>query len=66
MSLPNNIQYFGFEIFKEIEMELEKFKNIYPYSNQNDIYNAVVTLCITRIREIAEAKRRDIENRFWD
>lgn len=66
MAIPEHVPLFGFEIFKEIELELEKFKNIYPYSNQNDSNNALIKLCIERIKELAEEKKRDIENKIWD
>jgi hypothetical protein len=66
MSIPKNIPLFGFEIFKEVELNLEQVKNIFPYSNNNDSYNAVVNLCIERIREMAENKRAEMENKEWD
>jgi hypothetical protein len=66
MSIPKNIPLFGFEIFKEIELNLEQMKNIFPYSNNNDSYNAVVKLCIERVREMAESKRTEMENKEWD
>jgi hypothetical protein len=66
MALPNNIPLFGFEIFKEVEIDLEQVKNIFPYSNNNDSYNAVVNLCIERVRELAEKKRAEIDNKEWD
>jgi len=58
MSIPNNTPIFGFEIFKEIELELEKVKDVYPYSNNNDSYNAIVDLCIEAIRKVAADKRQ--------
>ena len=66
MAIPKNIPLFGFEIFKEIEIELESVKNIFPYSNNNDSYNAVVNLCIEKMRELSEKKRAEIENKIWD
>lgn len=66
MAIPKNIPLFGFEIFKEIEIELESVKNIFPYSNNNDSYSAVVNLCIEKMRELAEKKRAEIENKIWD
>jgi len=66
MALPKNIPLFGFEIFKEMEMELENVKNIFSYSNNNDSYNAVVDLCIEKIKEFSEKKRADIEDKIWD
>jgi hypothetical protein len=66
MAIPKNIPLFGFEIFKEIEIELESVKNIFPYSNNNDSYNAVVNLCIEKMKELSEKKRVEIENKIWD
>lgn len=66
MSTPKNIPLFGFEIFREVEMNLEQMKNIYPYSKNNDSYNAVVDLCIEKIREMSKNKRAEIENKIWD
>jgi hypothetical protein len=66
MALPKNITLFGFEIFKEMEIELENVKNIFPYSNNNDSYNAVVNLCIEKIKELSEKKRKEIEDKNWD
>lgn len=66
MSIPKNIPLFGFEIFREVEMNLEQMKNIFPYSSNNDSYNAVVDLCIEKVREMAEKKRTDMEDKIWD
>jgi hypothetical protein len=66
MAIPKNIPLFGFELFKEIEIELENVKNIFPYSNNNDSYNAVVNLCIEKMKELADKKRTEIENKNWD
>lgn len=66
MSVPNNIQVFGFEIFKEIEIELSKAKNVYPYSNNNDSYNAIVDLCIQLVKDLSDKKKQEINNQFWD
>jgi hypothetical protein len=66
MSIPKNIPLFGFEIFKEIEIELESVKNMFPYSNNNDSNNAVVNLCIEKMKELSEKKRAEIENKIWD
>jgi hypothetical protein len=66
MAIPKNIPLFGFEIFKEIEIELESVKNIFPYSTNNDSYSAVVNLCIEKMRELSEKKRAEIENKIWD
>jgi hypothetical protein len=66
MAIPKNIPLFGFELFKEIEIELESVKNIFPYSNNNDSYNAVVNLCIEKMKELSEKKRAEIENKIWD
>jgi hypothetical protein len=53
---------FGFEIFIEIEQELEKLKNIYPYSNNNEINNAMVELCKEAIRVIADKKKQTVSS----
>lgn len=66
MAIPKNIPLFGFEIFKEIEIELESVKNMFPYSNNNDSNNAVVNLCIEKMKELSEKKRAEIENKIWD
>ena len=66
MAIPKNTLLFGFEIFKEIEMNLEQMKNVFPYSNNNDSYNAIVDLCIERIRVMAEEKEKEIETKIWD
>jgi hypothetical protein len=66
MAIPKNIPLFGFELFKEIEIELENVKNLFPYSNNNDSYNAVVNLCIEKMKELSEKKRAEIENKIWD
>jgi len=66
MSLPKNMPLFGFEIFREIEIELESVKNVFPYSTNNDSYSAVVNLCIDKMRELAEKKRAEIETKIWD
>ena len=66
MAIPKNMPLFGFEIFKEIEIELESVKNMFPYSNNNDSNNAVVNLCIEKMKELSEKKRAEIENKIWD
>ena len=66
MSIPKNMPLFGFEIFKEVELELERVKNMFPYSTNNDSNNAVVELCIQKIKELSERKRSEIENKLWD
>ena len=66
MAIPKNTLLFGFEIFKEIEMNLEQMKNVFPYSNNNDSYNAIVDLCIERIKVMAEDKKKEIETKVWD
>ena len=66
MAIPKNTLLFGFEIFKEIEMNLEQMKNVFPYSNNNDSYNAIVDLCIERIKVMAEEKKKEIETKIWD
>ena len=66
MSLPNNIPLFGFEIFREIEIELAKVKDAFPYSNSNDSYNAIVDLCIKAVKDTADRKRQSLDKEFWD
>jgi len=66
MSRLNNIPLFGFEIFKEVEMELEQVKNIFPYSNNKDLYNSIVELCIEKVKQLSEKKRSELENKIWD
>ena len=66
MENSDNIRLFGFEIFKEIELELQKFKDLYPYSNNNESYNSIVDLCINKIKEIADLKKEEHKNNFWD
>ena len=66
MEDSDNIRLFGFEIFKEIELELQKFKDLYPYSNNNESYNSMVDLCINKIKEIADLKKEEHKNNFWD
>jgi hypothetical protein len=66
MAIPKNMPLFGFEIFKEVELELERVKNMFPYSNNNDSNNAVVDLCIEKMKELSEKKREEIENKIWD
>jgi hypothetical protein len=66
MKNSDNIRLFGFEIFKEIELELQKFKDLYPYSNNNESYNSMVDLCINKIKEIADSKKEEHKNNFWD
>ncbi len=53
---------FGFEIFIEIEQELEKLKNIYPYSNNNQINNAMVELCKEAVKIVADRKRESMSS----
>jgi hypothetical protein len=53
---------FGFEIFIEIEQELEKLKNLYPYSNNNEINNAMVNLCKEAVKIIADRKKDSISS----
>lgn len=66
MALLKNIPLFGFEIFKEVELKLEQMKNVFPYSNNNDSNNAIVDLCIEKVRVMAEEKEKEIENKIWD
>lgn len=66
MAIPKNTLLFGFEIFKEVQLNLEQMKNVFPYSNNNDSYNAIVDLCIERIRVMAEEKEKEIETKIWD
>lgn len=53
---------FGFEIFIEIEQELEKLKNLYPYSNNNEINNAMVELCKEAIKTVADRKKASVSS----
>ena len=53
---------FGFEIFIEIEQELEKLKNLYPYSNNNEINNAMVNLCKEAIKAVADKKKASMSS----
>jgi hypothetical protein len=53
---------FGFEIFLEIEIELEKLKNLYPYSNNNEINNAMVNLCKEALKVVANRKKQSISS----
>jgi hypothetical protein len=48
---------FGFEIFDEIREEIQKLKNIYPYSNNNTILNAMVDMCLETINKIENSKK---------
>lgn len=54
---------FGFEIFIEIEQELDRLKNIYPYSNNNEIHNAMIELCKEAVRVVADRKRDSLSSR---
>ena len=47
-------------IFSEIIAELEAIKDIYSYSNNNQVYNSFVDLCIEKVLEIKE--KHDSEN----
>jgi hypothetical protein len=42
------------DVYTEIIEELEQLKNLYPYSNNNDVYNKVIDICIAKIKEISE------------
>jgi hypothetical protein len=53
---------FGFEIFIEIEQELEKIKNIYPYSDKNEAYNVIVDLCKQAVKDVADRRKSDLSN----
>jgi hypothetical protein len=53
---------FGFEIFLEIEIELEKLKNLYPYSNNNEINNAMVNLCKEAVKAVADKKKASMSS----
>jgi hypothetical protein len=53
---------FGFEIFLEIEIELEKLKNLYPYPNNNEINNAMVNLCKEALKVVADRKKQSISS----
>ena len=53
---------FGFEIFIEIEQELEKLKNLYPYSSNNEINNAMVEMCKAAVKAVADKKKASISS----
>lgn len=53
---------FGFEIFLEIEIELEKLKNLYPYSNNNEINNAMINLCKEAVKVVADRKKQSMSS----
>ena len=53
---------FGFEIFLEIEIELEKLKNLYPYSNNNEVNNAMINLCKEAVKVVADRKKQSISS----
>lgn len=41
-------------IFSDIIDELEKMKNLYSYSNNNEFYNSVIDMCIGKVMKIKE------------
>lgn len=41
-------------VISEIVKELEGLKNLYPYSNNNQLYNSVIDLCIDKIHGLKE------------
>jgi hypothetical protein len=51
---------FGTEIFTEIEQEILKFKDMYPYSKLNHAYNVIVDLCAEAVKVVAERKKKEI------
>ena len=53
---------FGFEIFLEIEIELEKLKNLYPYSNNNEVNNAMINLCKEAVKVVADRKKQSMSS----
>ena len=58
MPLPQNIRPFGTEIFIEIEQEILKLKDIYPYSTNNESYNKIIDLCVEAVKEV-QARKKD-------
>lgn len=58
MPLPHNIRPFGTEIFIEIEQEILKLKDIYPYSTNNESYNKIIDLCVEAVKEV-QARKKD-------
>ena len=53
---------FGFEIFLEIEIELEKLKNLYPYSNNNEVNNAMINICKEAVKVVADRKKQSMSS----
>jgi hypothetical protein len=53
---------FGFEIFLEIEIELEKLKNLYTYSNNNEVNNAMIDLCKEALKVVADRKKQSMSS----
>jgi hypothetical protein len=59
--MPNiNDRLFGFELFTEINAEIDKIKNLYPYSNNNHAYNAIVDMCKDKVKELANRKKEGL------
>jgi len=47
------------KIFDLIINEVENLKNIYPYSNNNQLYNSFVDMCIAQIIKVRESVASD-------
>lgn len=62
MPLETLTRPFGTEIFIEIEQEMLKLKNIYPYSANNESYNKIIELCIAAVHEVRDRKKEDLKN----
>jgi len=53
---------FGLEIFLEIEIVLEKLKNLYTYSNNNEVNNAMIDLCKEALKVVADRKKQSMSS----
>lgn len=51
---------YGTEIFTEIEQEILKLKDMFPYSKMNPAYNVIVGLCAEAVRKVEERKKTEI------
>lgn len=58
MPLNNNTE----NIFSDIIEELEKMKNLYSYSNNNEFYNSVIDMCIGKVMRIKEKNISETQN----
>lgn len=61
MPLEKTNRPFGTEIFIEIEQEMLKLKNLYPYSANNESYNKIIDLCIASVQEVRDRKKEDMK-----